>query len=128
MTATEGSDDYVLATVDEIQRIINNEEYIIVDARNPTSESDQKNFDAAPLPNPEANIRPKAINLMWTRDSKSIELPPPSTSKDTYIITHCGGGARGELAKNYLIEQGYTNVYNGGGPRVKELWEVYGQK
>ena len=30
------------------------------------------------------------------------------------IITHCGGGGRGQKAKDYLDSQGFTNVVNGG--------------
>ena len=42
------------------------------------------------------------------------------------IVTHCGGGGRGQKAKDYLIGLGYTNVVNGGGPKVTELWERFG--
>ena len=46
--------------------------------------------------------------------------------KDTPIITHCGGGGRGQKAKVFLEAQGFTNVINGGGPQVKPLWEHFG--
>ena len=42
------------------------------------------------------------------------------------IVTHCGGGGRGQKAKDYLLGLGYTNVVNGGGPKVTELWERFG--
>jgi rhodanese-related sulfurtransferase len=120
--------DFVLATVDEIQDIVTNKEFIIIDARNPLSVNDQQNFINDPLPNVTDGIRPKAINSAWDKTTNTIvQLPPSTISKDTYIITHCGGGGRGELAKNYLIEQGYTNVYNGGGPRTPESWNIYGK-
>jgi rhodanese-related sulfurtransferase len=46
--------------------------------------------------------------------------------KDVPIVTHCGGGGRGQKAKDYLLGLGYTNVVNGGGPKVTELWERFG--
>ena len=55
-------------------------------------------------------------------------MPIPEVDKDTYIITHCGGGGRGLLAKNYLEENGLTNVINGGGPKEKEVWAIFGNK
>lgn len=35
-------------------------------------------------------------------------------SKEQVIITCCASGMRSGSAKNYLKEQGYTNVHNGG--------------
>ena len=47
--------------------------------------------------------------------------------KDRAIITHCGGGViRGQKSKEWLEKEGFTNVANGGGPQVKELWEMFG--
>ena len=33
---------------------------------------------------------------------------------------------RGQKAKEFLEAKGYTNVVNGGGPAVKELWDKFG--
>ena len=52
--------------------------------------------------------------------NKNLTRSPPS------IVTHCGGGGRGQKAKDYLLGLGYTNVVNGGGPKVIELWERFG--
>ena len=51
---------------------------------------------------------------------------PSGGDKDVPIVTHCGGGGRGQKAKDYLLGLGYTNVVNGGGPKVTELWERFG--
>ncbi|CAL6300462.1 unnamed protein product [Bathycoccus prasinos] len=46
--------------------------------------------------------------------------------KDRAIITHCGGGGRGQKSKEWLEKEGFTNVINGGGPQVSELWDMFG--
>ena len=46
--------------------------------------------------------------------------------KDRAIITHCGGGGRGQKSKEWLEKEGFTNVVNGGGPQVSELWDMFG--
>jgi rhodanese-related sulfurtransferase len=38
--------------------------------------------------------------------------------KDGAIITHCGNGGRGGRAAALLVEMGFTNVHNGGGPSL----------
>ena len=74
-----------------------------------------------------SEARPTALNLTYDRKTKSMDLGPiKDLPKDAPIITHCGGGGRGQKGKDYLISQGYTNVINGGGPSVKELWNMYG--
>lgn len=86
---------------------------LVVDVRNPDSEAepgDQKSLAVAALPS-DTN-RPQALHLIW--DRKSSSLPIPDVPKDTPIITHCGGGGRGQLAKDFLLEKGFTNVLNGG--------------
>ena len=79
--------------------------------------------------------RPNAINLPYGRVTKSLNLDAVnffdgttmlSNGKNTAIITHCGGGGRGEKAKKYLESQGFTNVINGGGLSVKEHWKLFG--
>jgi phage shock protein E len=39
----------------------------------------------------------------------------PKLKKDAIIITCCASGRRSGIAKNILQQQGYTQVYNGGG-------------
>ena len=74
--------------------------------------------------------RPTALNIIFDRASKSMDLSqlPDVVTKSTPIITHCGSGGRGQKARLYLESQGFTNVLNGGGPTVDELWERYGTK
>ena len=104
---------------------------VVVDVRNPDAEKepgDQKSLAVAPIPDPPAGVRPSGLHLMWDRDSDSMPLPPDSVAKDTPIITHCGGGGRGQKAKDFLESNGFTNVLNGAGPKETELWNVYGEK
>merc|ERR1712087_89069 len=100
---------------------------LVVDARNADAEKepgDQKSLAVAPLPSGDA-VRPKAVNLIWDRDTNSMALP--EVDKDTYIITHCGGGGRGQKAKDFLIENGFENVVNGGGPKETDCWNEFGE-
>jgi rhodanese-related sulfurtransferase len=70
------------------------------------------------------------VNAAFDRVAKAlpIELVEAKTKGDlaTPIVTHCGGGGRGQKAKEFLEAKGYTNVVNGGGPAVKELWDKFG--
>ena len=75
------------------------------------------------------------LNVVDGRTWQSAELPNEqptiwcTSPKDTPISTHCGAGRRGQMAKEYLEKKlGFTNVYNGAGPKGTELWAVYGQK
>ncbi len=100
---------------------------LVVDLRHPDSTvepEDVKSLAVAGLPGGE--YRPKAVNLPWSRVANSMELP--SVDLDTPIITHCGGGGRGQMAKEYLMKNGFTNVINGGGPREAACWAEYGSK
>jgi rhodanese-related sulfurtransferase len=100
---------------------------LVVDVRNPDAEmepGDQKSIKVAGLPSP--TFRPQAIGLIYDRTTNS--MPLPEVAKDTPIITHCGGGGRGQIAKNYLEEHGFTLVLNGGGPKETECWTEYGDK
>ena len=109
--------DFVAAAGDKI---------LVVDARNADAEAepgDQKSLAVAPLPS--NDVRPKARNLIWDRTTKS--MPLPDVDKDTYIITHCGGGGRGQKAKDFLEQNGFKNVMNGGGPKETECWNEFGE-
>jgi rhodanese-related sulfurtransferase len=101
---------------------------VIIDVRNPNADiepGDQKSLKVAPLPS--ADVRPAALHVVWDRDSDSMDLPAIE-DKTTPIITHCGGGGRGQLAKEFLEQRGYTNVVNGGGPKEVACWKEYGDK
>lgn len=101
---------------------------LIVDVRHPDANiepGDVKSLAVAGFPT--ETYRPRAINLPWSRETKSMELPDATkVSFDTPIITHCGGGGRGQEAKEYLEKHGYTNVINGGGPKETECWAEFG--
>ena len=109
------------------------ERLIVIDVRNPDASmepGDQTSFKVAPLPTNPSTNRPRAIHLIWDRTTNSMPSLPESMfiSKDTPIITHCGGGGRGQLAKEYLQRLGYTNVLNGGGPKEADCWAEFGTK
>ena len=93
---------------------------LIIDVREPDAST-------TGFPNKSTNFRNMAINIPWNRETVSMELPT-GIDYDTPIITHCGGGGRGQKAKEYLIRNGYTNVLNGGGPKETECWAEYGLK
>ena len=75
--------------------------------------------------------RPNALNVPFERKEKRLRGANAvdilqTFEKDRAIITHCGGGGRGQKSKEWLEKEGFTNVVNGGGPRVKALWEMFG--
>lgn len=70
---------------------------LVVDVRHPDANvepGDAKSLKVAGFPDKEKNYRPNAVNLPWSRETNGMELP--EVDKDTYIITHCGGGGRGQ--------------------------------
>jgi rhodanese-related sulfurtransferase len=100
---------------------------VVIDLRNPDAAvepGDQKSLAVAPLPSDE--YRKSAMHLVWDRTTNSMQIP--DLPKDTPIITHCGGGGRGEMAKDLLKKYGFKNVLNGGGPKETECWKEYGDK
>eukprot|EP00620_Florenciella_sp_RCC1587_P021629 CAMPEP_0182580222 /NCGR_PEP_ID=MMETSP1324-20130603/46354_1 /TAXON_ID=236786 /ORGANISM="Florenciella sp., Strain RCC1587" /LENGTH=207 /DNA_ID=CAMNT_0024796419 /DNA_START=9 /DNA_END=627 /DNA_ORIENTATION=- len=112
------------------------EEIVVIDARNTNFElePDDARWDdasGAPMAACGTALRPRACNAPYDRAAKSMDLeglePLLTKGKDTPIITHCGGGGRGQKAKEYLIAEGFTNVLNGGGAERKgELGEIRG--
>ena len=115
------------------------ENIVVVDARNPdfSVEPGDAKWGAestAPIAGTAAGAaavpRPRAVNLVYDRVDSAMDLKPLqpllTDGMDTPIITHCGGGGRGQKAKLFLESAGYTNVINGGGPKVRELWEQFG--
>lgn len=118
-----------VATPEELKDFVGKagDQLLVVDVRNPDAEKepgDQRSLAVAELPG-ESN-RPQAQHLIWDRESAS--MPLPGVDKDTPIITHCGGGGRGQLAKDFLLSNGFTNVLNGGGPKETECWNEFGDK
>lgn len=102
---------------------------LVVDVRHPDATvepGDAKSLTVAGFPDKESNYRPQAVNLPWSRETKGMELP--SVDMDTPIITHCGGGGRGQKSKDYLLQNGFTTVLNGGGPKETECWAEFGDK
>jgi rhodanese-related sulfurtransferase len=100
---------------------------LVVDARNPNSDEepgDQKSIAVGHLPSD--GVRPQALLLTFDRGTNS--MPLPEVPKDTPIITHCGGGGRGQKAKVFLEENGFSNVVNGGGPKETANWDLFGSK
>lgn len=112
---------------------------VVVDARNTNFEvepDDAKFGDVdgrAPITDCGSSRRPNAINVAFDRslnclNARGLEVLDAKTNGDlsTPIVTHCGGGGRGQKAKDALLKLGYTNVINGGGPAVEELWAKFG--
>lgn len=52
-----------------------------------------------------------AINIPVTTMNGNSQLE--TVSKDAEIIVYCRSGARSQIAQQYLVSQGYTNVING---------------
>lgn len=116
-----------VASPEELKEFVENagSKLLVVDVRNPDASvepGDQKSLAVAGLPSD--TFRPQAHSLIYDRETNS--LPLPDVDKATPIITHCGGGGRGEKAKVFLIENGYTQVLNGGGPKEGDCWNEFG--
>jgi len=118
-----------VASPEELKTFVENADskLLVVDVRNPDASvepGDQKSLAVSGLPLD--TFRPQASNLIYDRETNS--LPLPDVDKDTPIITHCGGGGRGEKAKIFLMENGYTQVLNGGGPKEEDCWKEFGNR
>jgi len=110
--------DFVAAAGDKL---------LVIDVRNPDASmepGDQKSLAVAALPSTEN--RPQATHLIYDRTTES--MPLPDVPLDTPIITHCGGGGRGQKAKDFLEKNGFTSVLNGGGPKETDCWAEFGDK
>jgi rhodanese-related sulfurtransferase len=116
------------ATVEEIQSFMEqaggSSNVYVVDLRH--ADLDADSIVKSPLPDGVGTVRPHGFNLPWNKETKDMPLPPDDLPKDTFIITHCGAGTRGQLGLEYLKEHGYTNVINGGGPKYTEKWDLFG--
>ena len=101
---------------------------IVVDVRNPdfaAEPGDAKSNEKAPIGDPS---RSAALNVVYDRAESKMDLSALAGKEAAPIITHCGGGGRGQKAKDYLLANGFTNVLNGGGPEDAECWAVFGAK
>lgn len=102
---------------------------LVVDLRNPDATQEPGDVSAlelAGLPGTDDNHRPHAVHLQWDREKHTMPLPSPDLPKDTPIITHCGAGGRGQMAKEFLEAHGFKNVINGGGPKETACWSKFG--
>ena len=109
---------------------------VIVDARNPdfSVEPSDALFGSPngefPIADCGTEKRPHAINVPFERTKKALRGSNvdilQTFEKDRAIITHCGGGGRGQKSKEWLEKEGFTNVANGGGPQVSEVWDTFG--
>ena len=120
-----------VASPEELRNFVKKagDELVVIDVRNPDANvepGDQKSLAVAPLPSD--GVRPQALHCIWNRETKSLTSLPDDLATSTPIITHCGGGGRGQLAKEFLEAKGYTNVLNGGGPKETECWAEFGDK
>ena len=106
---------------------------IVVDARMPDVAAEQSAALGPIAPVPE---RPRAINAPIDRATGTLDLsvvPPAWVAaaggvSGLFAITHCGGGGRGQKAKEYLLKNGFVEVINGGGPEDSECWAVFSNK
>jgi rhodanese-related sulfurtransferase len=124
-----------VASPEELQAFVDKagDRLVVIDTRNPDAAvepDDQTSLAVAGLPS--SKYRSRSKHLLWDLTLQSMPLPEDDTNKplpkDTPIITHCGAGGRGQMAKEFLEKHGFTNVVNGGGPKESECWAVFGDK
>ncbi len=105
---------------------------VIVDARSSdftVEPGDAITTAVAPLPSPAISVRPQGLHCPYDRSADTWDwtaLRTAGLTLTTPIVTHCGGGGRGQKARLALEEMGFTTVINGGGPEVEELWAMFG--
>ena len=142
MSATPSSRKPGVATDEEFDAFLARNAHrkvYVCDARNPdfSVEPDDEKFGgdgkSAPIADCGTSKRPRAVNVPYKRDENRLDPNALKTLEDavggdktTPIVTHCGGGGRGQKAKEYLESLGYVDVINGGGPAVAELWAKFG--
>lgn len=96
---------------------------------------DSKSSEKAPIGGG-ADARPRAVNVIYDRANSNMDLSKipaewieaAGGKEKAPVITHCGGGGRGQKAKDFLEAAGFGNVKNGGGPEDDECWAVFGDK
>jgi rhodanese-related sulfurtransferase len=93
---------------------------VVVDARDPSSAEPSANL----RPLPPSPSHPRAISAPIVRASGVLDLQRiPAGSA---VITHCGGGGRGQKAREFLLKNKFKNGINGGGPEDAECWAIFG--
>ncbi len=105
----------------------------VVDARAPDAAAEPSSALGALAP---SAARPRAVSAPLDRATGALPLAAiPAAWVDAaggreklFVITHCGGGGRGQKAKDFLLKNGFTNVLNGGGPEDGECWAVFGTR
>ena len=108
---------------------------LVVDTRNTDfalEPGDEKTHGFAPIGD---TSRAAAINVPYDRSNSALPLEQILAKAEEvggkeaiHVITHCGGGGRGEKSKQFLLDNGFKNVLNGGGPDDTENWAVFGDK
>lgn len=101
-----------IATDDELRALINP---LVIDARKPSE-----------IAANDGGVRyDGSVNVPWfddgateapTLDEYKAKLEAAGclpAEKDAPIITHCGGGGRGQKSADFIKALGYTNVHNG---------------
>ena len=109
------------------------EHLVIVDARatDPAAEPSSSLGVLAPSP-----ARPRAVSAPIDRATGTLPLDAIPAAKiaaaggrdKLFVITHCGGGGRGQKAKDYLLQHGFVQVLNGGGPEDETCWAEFGRQ
>ena len=110
---------------------------IVIDVRNPDfskEPGDAETVSKAPLAGSDAD-RPRAVNAPFDRKKGELDVSRIPAAwieaaggvEKVPVITHCGGGGRGQKAKEFLEAKGFKNVVNGGGPEDQECWKIFGK-
>jgi rhodanese-related sulfurtransferase len=129
---------------DELKKFVEaaGDKLIVVDARNPdfkVEPGDEGTHAKGGIPGLAGGggaPRPRAVNAPYDREKSCLDLAKIPTEwieagggkEAVPVITHCGGGGRGQKAMDYLLANGFKNVANGGGPEDDECWAVFGSK
>jgi rhodanese-related sulfurtransferase len=104
----------------------------IVDARG-AADAEPSSALGALAPSPQ---RPRAVSAPLDRATGALPLEAIPAAwiaaaggvEKLHVITHCGGGGRGQKAKEFLERHGFRAVLNGGGPEDAECWAVFGSR
>jgi rhodanese-related sulfurtransferase len=108
---------------------------VVVDARG--GDAVEPSSAIAPLLSKQGTEgRPRAVAAPLDRATGTLDLAAipqkwidAAGGKDkVFVITHCGGGGRGQKAKEFLLKHGFVNVINGGGPEDTPCWNEFAKK
>jgi len=103
---------------------------VVVDARAADAAAEPSSALGALAP---CAARPRAVSAPLDRATGALDLAAiPAAWVDAaggrerlFAVTHCGGGGRGQKAKDFLLKHGFVNVINGGGPEDAECWAEF---